>query len=356
LAERALERSTRKRAQQAETAAAAKAAAQAAALAAEKKGITPPTPQQAMRTRSRATAARRDFKGTGLFCAAKGAYGGGGDATVPQPTPLPLASRGSAAAHYRSAAPANSYAAQWRAREFGAPATLACVSAPPARTQHQPLSPATPARPAWGRSAAAPLPAEPAAAPVAAPTEPARTIARVPLSDAQLAAGAAFAAATPLLTSAYACVKTFSSALPVAKRLLSAGAGAMLSGVLPSGDEPLLAAPCAGGDAPPSGLPGGAPGVGRRSLRHQVTHGVAHLSGGVLSADGALARAAGSAAEAGAVAAVGLAVNAAAVGCAATVAGVAATVTAIFSPPLLAGVSAFTGGRALWRALSGCRA
>ena len=253
---------------------------------------------------------------------------------------------------YRSAAPASSFAAQWRAREFGAPAPPARNPSPaPSRLPHRPLPAAAPARPAWGRTA--PLPKPAAAAPLAASTKSAApTGTRAPLTDAQLAAGAAFAAATPLLTSAYAGIKTFSSTLPVAKRLLTAGAGAMLSGVLPSGGAPVVAAPCADDDAaPPSG-----PATGRRSLRHQVTHGVAHLSGGVLSANGVVARAAGSAAEAGAAAAVGLAVNDAAVGCAATAAGVAATMIVIFSPPLLAGVSAFAGGRALWRALSGPRA
>jgi hypothetical protein len=284
LAEKALARSARQRVAKAETATAAEAAAQAAALAAEKTGITPPTPLQAMRARRRDTAARRDIKDTGLLHPAKGTYSAGDDDNMVSLPPLVLqASRGSAAAQYRSAAPADSFAGQWRAREFGAPATPARNPGPPPCLPHLLLPAATPARPAWGRGAPVP---EPTAAPLAASTEPAApTGTRAPLTDAQLAAGAAGAAATPLLTSAYAGIKTFSSTLPVAKRLLSAGAGAMLSGVLPSSGAPVVAAPCADDAAPRSG-----PAVGRRSLRHQVTHGVAHLSGGMLSADGAIAR------------------------------------------------------------------
>ncbi|GBF89275.1 hypothetical protein Rsub_02152 [Raphidocelis subcapitata] len=364
LAEKALARSARKRVQKDEEAAAAAATAQAAALTAETTGIIPPTPVQARRTRRRETDTRRGFKDASLCNATKGdGEGEGGKrAAVFVPLPTCLPSRGCPAANYRSAAPATSFAAQWRAREFGAPATPARANpAPHARPRptNTPVPAAVmPARPAWGRPIV-PGPTPPPVHVLATSPAPTATGALASLSDAQLAAGAAFAAAAPLLTGAYAGVKTFSAALPAAKRLLAAGADALLCGVLPSGGAPahVVAIDC--DDAMPTPmnpLADGPPLLSRRSLRHQVTHGVAHLSGGVLSADSALARVAGSAAEAGAAAAVGLAVNAAAVGCAAAAAGVAATAAAIFTPPLFAGVSAFAGGRALWRALSGSRA
>ncbi|GBF92471.1 hypothetical protein Rsub_04575 [Raphidocelis subcapitata] len=359
-AEKALARSARKRVHKDEEAAAAEAKAQAAALTAEMTGIMPPTPFQAMRIRCRETNTRRGLKDAAALSNTTKEEGddqGGNSPAVFVPLPMCLPSPGSPAAQYRSAAPATSFAAQWRAREFGAPATPARANpAPHARPRPTttPVPSMVPARPAWGRPIV-PVPASPPVlVPAASPAPAAGTLAS--LSDAQLAAGAAFAAAAPLLTGAFAGVKAFSAALPAAKRLLAAGADAMLGGVLPSGGAPvpMVAIECEY-EPNPTALADGPP-LGRRSLRHQVTHGVATLSGGVLSADSALARVAGSAAEAGAAAAVGLAVNAAAVGCAAAAAGVAATAAAILTPPLFAGLSAFAGGRALWRALSGSRA
>ncbi|GBF92482.1 hypothetical protein Rsub_04586 [Raphidocelis subcapitata] len=358
LAEKALARSARKRVQEGEEAAMAAATAQAAAPTAEMTGIMPPTPVQAIRIRCRETNTRRGLKdAAALSITTKDEGEGGNSAAVFVPMCLP--SPGSPAANYRSAAAPTSFAAQWRAREFGAPATPArAASAPFARARpiSIPVAVAVPTRPAWGRpiEPASTEPIAPVPVPAPSPAPAAGTLAS--LSDAQLAAGAAFAAAAPLLTSAYAGVKTFSATLPAAKRLLAAGADALLGGVLPSGGAPvpMVAIEC---DVVPNPNPlADGPPMGRRSLRHQVTHGVAQLSGGVLSADSALARVAGSAAEAGAAAAVGLAVNAAAVGCAAAAAGVAATAAAILTPPLFAGLSAFVGGRALWRALSGSRA
>ncbi|GBF92481.1 hypothetical protein Rsub_04585 [Raphidocelis subcapitata] len=360
LAEKALARSARKRVQEGEEAAMAAATAQAAALTAEMTGIMPPTPVQAIRIRCRETNTRRGLKDAAALSITtkdEGEGEGGNSAAVFVPMCLP--SPGSPAANYRSAAAPTSFAAQWRAREFGAPATPArAASAPFARARpiSIPVAVAVPTRPAWGRpiEPASTEPIAPVPVPAPSPAPAAGTLAS--LSDAQLAAGAAFAAAAPLLTSAYAGVKTFSATLPAAKRLLAAGADALLGGVLPSGGAPVPMVAIECDVVPnPTALADGPP-MGRRSLRHQVTHGVAQLSGGVLSADSALARVAGSAAEAGAAAAVGLAVNAAAVGCAAAAAGVAATAAAILTPPLFAGLSAFVGGRALWRALSGSRA
>jgi len=89
------------------------------------------------------------------------------------------------------------------------------------------------------------------------------------------------------------------------------------------------------------------------AAKHQISTGVALLTGGLLPQHGAVAQAAGGAVEAGANAVVSTAVNLAAAGCAVACAGAATAAASMVFTPSAVGAGLYAGGRFLWRSLSG---